>query len=355
MFYDFSQDSEKPADVDSNIDQLVRTLSLMPANARFFLLGVGAQAEFFPKNLESDLGTLAAIATGPDTHVVSRAAKRLFKKLEERKETTFFRGRYTAAVAKKHGYTHGLVTGCPSLMVSTDIHLGVTLEDRYNSIASRVGDTTLKLAINIINKIGVNDMYMKLLDRYPNSIVFAQHAADLRMLQRRNFPFDRVRFYATDVEAWRDEMKGMDACIGSRIHGNMIALSVGVPVFVIAPDHRVLELVDAMRVPHTDIFDRRLLDDNIGSRRSGNPMTKKSANGDAGQMGMGRRERMTRKDDDEEERERGFDVAALFRDAKFNGKRFDENRCRIAQTYHRVFGAVGMDITAHVKQIADIC
>lgn len=340
MFYDMSQDVANPSYV--NVDNVVHTISRLPLSASFFLVGVGAQAEFHPSQAKRDLGSLSAIATGPDTHVLTKDAVTLFEALQKRNETTFFRGRYTNAVARRHGYTHGVATGCPSLMVSMDVHLGQTLEQRYNEIAARVDDRSIKLAINIVNKKRVNDMYFTLLDRYPNSVVFAQHVADLRLLQRKGVPFHRVRFFATDVEAWREEMKTMDANIGSRIHGSMIALSVGVPVFVIAPDHRVLELVDVMQVPHTDIFDRRLLDYDYGSGAGDRDVVAAERSKTVGSV-------------EHRDEGRGLDVAALFRDAKFDGRRFDENRCHIAQTYHRVFSEVGIDVAAHVKRIAGIC
>lgn len=340
MFYDMSQDVANPSYV--NISAILHKLSRLPPSMSFFLIGVGAQSEFHPSKAKSDLGSLPGIATGPHTHVLTRDAVTLFEVLQKRNETTFFRGRYTNAVAQRYGYTHGVVTGCPSLMVSMDVHLGQTLEKRYNEIAARVGDRTLKLAINIVNKKQLNEMYFNLLDKYPNAVVFAQHATDLHLLQRKGVPFHRVRFFTTDVEAWREEMKTMDASIGSRIHGSMIALSVGVPVFVIAPDHRVLELVDVMRVPHTDIFDRRLLDFDYGTGDSDREVVRAERIEADGKIAH-------------EEKERSLDVAALFRDAKFDGKRFDENRCRIAKTYRHVLNEIGIEVAVHVKQIADIC
>lgn len=149
---------------------------------------------------------------------------------------------------------------------------------------------------------------------YRNAILCAQIVNDVHQFRKPGIPFHRLRIFEGNVTAWMNSIKDMDIAFGPRIHGNMAALAPtpAIPIFVLAVDHRVLELSKTTKVPHTDIYDRRLLREDI-------------------------------------------DVAELVRDYDFNGVEFDMNRCRLAKDYVREFSTAGLHISSHVRRISDQC
>lgn len=272
-------------------------------------VGIGIQASF-RKSGKSDLLPGGVIETRAEEFSFREGEMTLLKELQELKIPMFTRGHFTTNATRATGYQYAISNGCPSLMISGDVRLGETLERKYNALKSRIGDRSLKVAINLKNLPEFFLVCKRILDDYPNSLVYAQGITDFRRMKGENIPLDRIRIFS-DVEEWRESMRRMDVSIGGRIHGNMVALSVGVPVFVVAPDHRVLELAERMRIPHTTLF------------------------GDAVRKGM--------------------DVAEVVSATKFDGAAFDRNRCEIAQTYLRVFRQFGIGVQPHVRSIAEIC
>lgn len=275
------------------------------------LIGVGVQAYFTKNSTKIDLDPGREIETQPEDFEFLDNAKELLNELQERKAPMLFRGDFTLKAAQNAGYMYGISNGCPSLFMNEDVWLGETLQRRYEEIGKRVGDKSLKIAINIKEGTRFRSWYKAILSSYPNSFVYSQGKGDMISLQKAKVPFERVRMF-NNVQNWRESMKGMDLSIGARIHGNMLALGVGVPVFVLAPDHRVLELVSRMKIPHTTFYSEELRVDE-------------------------------------------FDVAQIVSEAGFDGWEFDLNRCGIAKNYRKVFAMYGIQVARHVKEISDLC
>ncbi|MBL3687815.1 polysaccharide pyruvyl transferase family protein [Leucobacter zeae] len=59
----------------------------------------------------------------------------------------------------------------------------------------------------------------------------------------------RIRFF-TNPRSWRDFLADRDFSFGTRIHGNITALTAGTPAFVLTTDLRTQELVDYHGIPH---------------------------------------------------------------------------------------------------------
>ena len=65
---------------------------------------------------------------------------------------------------------------------------------------------------------------------------------------------DQLYFY--HVSNWCDYIGShFDTVFRGRIHSSIFSISTGLPTFIVAPDIRVLELSQAILIPHTDIFD----------------------------------------------------------------------------------------------------
>lgn len=277
----------------------------------FLIVGVGVQELFNTDPKLRDLIPGETIRTTYKDFRFKDGQMRFLTTMQRKNVPIFFRGDFTRDASKLAGYNSGVSNGCPSLMISHDVRLGRMLQTRYEQLKLRVGDRSLKLAINIKPTPNFVKLYKYLLARYPNSYIYAQGTSDFRSLNNSGVPIGRMRYFA-NVEEWRESLRGMDASFGGRIHGNMIALSVGLPVFVVAPDHRVLELVRRMMVPHVTVYDHRLALD-------------------------------------------GLDVASVVTERAFDGERFDRNRCGIAKKYIHVFEQFGIGVQPHVREIAKIC
>ena len=73
--------------------------------------------------------------------------------------------------------------------------------------------------------------------------------------QLLKFGGDRVKEknvmqFRDGVEDWFEFMKGLDLAVSTRIHGGMAGVAVGLPTLFLPTDFRIMELVNAMKLPH---------------------------------------------------------------------------------------------------------
>lgn len=274
------------------------------------LVGIGIQHSFTPGVRIEDLSPGEHIRTTAKDFVFSESAKAMLRTMQAHKVPMLMRGNFTLEAARLAGYQYGVAAGCPSLFINNNIYLGRSLELKYEALKRRIGDRSLKVAINMKPQQKITGFLTSVLNEYPNSYMYVQTLEDVAQMKEMGVPFKRLRFIS-DAEEWMDSLRDMDVAFGARIHGNMIALGAGIPAFVIAPDHRVLELVERMKVPYTTYYDKRLV--------------------------------------------HGLDVAKLVTDVGFSGEEFDRNRCDIAKLYKKVFGQYGLMLSPHAEQISAIC
>lgn len=286
---------------------------MMSYGTPYMLLGAGAQGLFSRNKSQMDFRAADGIQLHVDDYNLIPQGVELLTAMQQQKQVVFFRGSFTESVAKRNGYHLGVATGCPSLMLNRKARLGAHLQAKYDALKARIGDTSLKIAMTYRPNEKYGLFLLRIFKRYPNSVMFAQGKRDLEMMRAAGVPFNRVRFFPANAQQWIDSLQGFDLCIGARIHGNMAALASAnpVPVMILAPDYRVLELADAMQLPWTTWYDSRLSGD--------------------------------------------MDVAKFVTEIGFDGEQFDKNRCRIARTYIEKFEAVGVVLAAHIYEVARIC
>jgi len=63
-----------------------------------------------------------------------------------------------------------------------------------------------------------------------------------------------------DVFEWSEYIKRVDFSVGTRFHGNLIALLHGVPAVIIAHDSRTLEMCELMKIPHLSLAEIERVD-----------------------------------------------------------------------------------------------
>ena len=153
--------------------------------------------------------------------------------------------------------------GCPSLAISRHANLGGALEYKWQDVLLRVkkGSKSLKVALALPALQSSHKDYDPAVDLLMS--IFTQH--DCYFIMQSDYDRGQLIRYAADrkiiisdsrilsfddhVEPWFDFIKTMDFAVSFRIHGAMAAISNEIPAVVIPTDFRILELVNAMKLP----------------------------------------------------------------------------------------------------------
>lgn len=248
-------------------DKAIATLDSIDAPVA--MVGLGAQAA------SEDPGFLDDIP----------AARRFIEKLSEKSASISVRGDFTAAVVERLGGTNIRVTGCPSMFYSLSsptvsvpetlplrkqrrlglsIHTGLMkgLFCRNPAAARRKHGRAVQFALRNSASVSIFEQGVPLeyavgnralplaervaaaqeiLDRFPNATAVEPIDLVSRMVSVRT------------IEEWLSKARDMDAMIGFRFHGNMVALTQGVPCFYFVYDTRLAEFCRLYRLPFLDV------------------------------------------------------------------------------------------------------
>jgi hypothetical protein len=227
--------------------------------------------------LEKTQLPVTIIGLGAQTHDRSMVSAihpntmRLMRLIAERSTSLGVRGFYTAEVLAANGIHNVEIIGCPSLFtnrcptVKIDTsgladprNLSVNfsrqvIEHSFNpTLMQSIENTVLKYALkrdtlfvaqDEISELGLSageDIDTKVLTRYfsasdPNAVV--------------EFFKSRTRYFL-DYDTWAAYMRTRALSIGTRFHGNLVALINGVPALMIIHDSRTMELCTVLGIPH---------------------------------------------------------------------------------------------------------
>jgi Polysaccharide pyruvyl transferase len=158
------------------------------------------------------------------------------------------------------GDEHIEVIGCPSLY-SSGRDLSVHKSDHGLTRESRI-------AANLtLSQVHAAKIMRKAAERYPELIYVPQTINELRMLlwgvplpqplddhmpatpDDPLYRQDRIRFFL-DPLVWHRFLADRDFAFGTRVHGNIAALAVGTPAYLLAFDSRTTELADFHAIPY---------------------------------------------------------------------------------------------------------
>lgn len=236
--------------------------------------GLGAQAP----NRTSGIGALT-----PGT-------QRFLSIISERSKTIGVRGHYTAEILARLGVRNTQPLGCPSLfralrrdlrIIKSRQHshaLCVAINGSRNVHAHASSEEDAKRVEKLLLECARANNYEYILqNEFPEIEICAREekdpaandgnldiisrrlrldfgAADFRTLIERHF---RV---FTNIGEWESCIRTKHLSIGTRFHGNIIALTNGVPALIIAHDSRTLEMCELMHIPHVSIEDVQQID-----------------------------------------------------------------------------------------------
>jgi hypothetical protein len=183
------------------------------------------------------------------------------------------RGAYTQAQIAKLGLGDKVaVTGCPSNFINMHDDVAKQLAEGFAATPRHVAVTA---GIPHIPRLRELEHALAQLATDTHGAYIVQHGKEMLHLARNEFDvlgeerlelcrdyirpeldmpafrtWCRQHAYAFfDVPGWMDFLKRFDFVVGTRFHGAMLALQVGVPAAVIAHDSRTHELCTTMGVP----------------------------------------------------------------------------------------------------------
>ena len=198
-------------------------------------------------------GGKADVALHPDT-------VRLLRAISER-AVLGVRGEYTAGVLEKKGIINLKLIGCPSM------YYGMNEGFRVDK---RPFDWNMKPVVNFRTFYGrLEPWECEFLTWAANrDLPFVEQTKQMLTLDicQQNRPqfeylnawLERRREVFFDVEAWAKWIGQYDFSLGSRFHGNMLAILSGVPALTMVVDSRMNEMTRLFRLPTLPMHEYRM-------------------------------------------------------------------------------------------------
>lgn len=279
---------------------------LQPAemNERFDMLVVSAANFIYPK---ADMGFPAQIiescnlpvmiaglgAQAPDHSVRSielpPGTLRFLSVVSERARIIGVRGHYTAEILNGLGVKNVMPLGCPSLYRSHRRDLKITKREAHPGLKVSLNGSrnvlrhasSVQGAVNLERQLVLlakqNNYSYVLQNEFPELEIVSSSERDLALNEEQlagivvqlRLGFDKdvfrehIRRHCVvfhSLEEWDAYIQGMDFSLGSRFHGNVIALTNGVPAVVFAHDSRTTELCELTHIPHIRLENAGLVD-----------------------------------------------------------------------------------------------
>lgn len=299
------------------------------SNLPIVVLGLGAQAP----------------ARGGDDESIHELTqdenlKRFVDVLADQAAAITVRGAFSKDVCAAFGLENTHALGCPSLFLNTGTGLGRRLGGGLASILDGDASAPVKFVLTAAAPWNMATAQKKAVERKllewliagdglyvqqsggPETVAFAcGRFNEIKLSTALNFkkvlypdggydPFitlmtTRQRLF-WDVDQWRDCVEKFPLVLGTRLHGNMVGISAGVPSVFIAHDSRTSELVEIMKLPTVEM--------------------------EAVESANSARDLLTKVD--------------------FNAADFDANRQEIAKQYIKLFDGLGLKSSADLARLS---
>lgn len=221
------------------------------------VLGIGIQVEY------GDYDNISKIA-------LHDHQRDLLKEIGKRQlgRSIAVRGDVTEMACNNAGVEKCMSMGCPSLTISQELDLGNVLEKKWNIVKEKLLNSNesskLKLVLTLpalrpkhllyepimdmlLSLYEQHDCYFILQSRYDKPQLL-RYAEVEKWEMRVNITSEKVKIFS-DVDRWKDFISGMDMILSTRIHGAMPGIATGTPVIIVPTDFRLLELINAMKIP----------------------------------------------------------------------------------------------------------
>lgn len=269
-------DFQSPEEVNEKCSHII----IPAANFLWKSFDFGYMADF----LERCTIPITMVGLGAQTNDRSRISEihpntlRMVKLISERSPSIGVRGYYTAEVLAANGILNTEVLGCPSLYTKLippiaplkwqPEHIKSLSVNFSRRVAGHAFDKERLQSIeNALLKIAIaNELTFVAQDELEELALSGESLEDNNSNVIKNYfslstEDDVIKYfrnhstYFCSVDDWSAYIKNKSGSIGSRLHGNLIALINGVPSLTIAHDSRTLEMCALTGVPHIHIKD----------------------------------------------------------------------------------------------------
>lgn len=299
-------------------------------------LGAHANMQYFHDYLAKHKASLVGIGLGAQSPatggevILPEGTLQWLRLLRDRapssKPNLSLRGEYSKSVLDRYQLSDNvIVLGCPTLFISENKYLGRDLAKRWGSKVKRIAVTAghpgwmhlQKLERKLISLLDSYDDYivqspLSMIDLGKNrggadlkeSIdLFNQYAMPEQSVDAVKVWLDQHAIAFFGATTWLEHIKQFDFVIGTRIHGVMMAIQMGIPAICITHDSRTIELCETMMIPNIFWEDVPV----------------------------------------------NINKDTLFDLYNFDSKRFDENRLSLAQKYTTFFKSNGLDCANYMS------
>jgi hypothetical protein len=222
--------------------------------------------------------TIVGVGAQTNDRTVSSAIHpntlKLMKLVAERSASLGVRGFYTAEVLAANGIHNVQVIGCPSLYTNrtptvhidkerlrTLEHVSVNFSRRVNGHAfhpdrmKQIENTVLAFALDrsstFIAQDEIEELTAARLDQPCAPRVLSYF--DKCLPERVDRFFREKSRYFCDVQTWASYIRTQSLSMGSRFHGNLIALINGTPALMVIHDSRTMEMCTLLGIPNVHV------------------------------------------------------------------------------------------------------
>ncbi|RDW13568.1 polysaccharide pyruvyl transferase family protein [Paracoccus thiocyanatus] len=239
-------------------------------------------------SIDAPLTIVGLGAQSPDSDISfldgNEGAKSFISRLNERSTSISVRGSFTAAVVERLGGKNIRVTGCPSLfytlecpavspnpdLATTRRRLGVSLhtglrKSMYCAAPENAREAHVKAIRYGIDQCAALYLFeqgvMSEFDIADSKLPLAERNIAAREVLDRIGADDRITadelvnhmVSVRSIEEWLARASELDAIIGFRFHGNMVALLQGKPCYYYVYDSRIREFCELYQLPYQDV------------------------------------------------------------------------------------------------------
>jgi hypothetical protein len=212
---------------------------------------------------------------------IPAGTRRMLSVVSERTRMIGVRGHFTAEVMNNLGFKNVEPVGCPSLYrtLRRDLHLKqlpstsnlrVSLNGSRNVTEHSYSPSDAMGLESAVLRVCIENKYSYVLQ---NEIpeIFIANGDDISLEYRDHIksivsqfkiPMDSSEYYEFiksnfkvffDLKSWDTYIREFDISLGSRFHGNLIALTNGVPAVLFVHDSRTAEMAEFMKIPHIPV------------------------------------------------------------------------------------------------------
>ncbi len=202
--------------------------------------------------------------------MVNQSSARLAKLLSQKSGFISTRGNFTRDWLNSIGIKNVVSTGCPSLYMK----VGET-DEKSNRDGIIIQSTRFHMSEIFLNNPGINQSLYRLAAKLGIDMIYQSEMEEIEYLVFRNdnsyvFPnnlsslvalygFSNSNDYKSyidahgkvffDINPWADFLKTHAGVIGTRLHGTILALNMGLPAILIPHDSRTAEMAEFAKLP----------------------------------------------------------------------------------------------------------